>query len=177
MELGMVLFYSLAAGCGTMAGQRLLLDERDQDVENKDGLGAITFDRDTTIRWSFRYGDVLIWLRIKGFSLMTPTADYSCLDFWMLQDSDFATLTNRFVDLPAWFRLHPDETANALAYRMREMLTKGYNYGDTPLDGPNIWRVLTGDRIAWVGTPRQGVKAVDGVLSIVEFISQKKGRH
>ena len=37
------------------------------------------------------------------------------------------------------------------------------------VDGPNIWRVKAGDRLAWVGKSRPGLTAADGILSVLDF--------
>jgi hypothetical protein len=37
------------------------------------------------------------------------------------------------------------------------------------MEGPNLWRVFAGDRLAWVGPRRPGVDLADGVLAVVEF--------
>ncbi|MCX5676256.1 MAG: hypothetical protein NTX87_14720 [Planctomycetota bacterium] len=88
-------------------------------------------------------------------------------DLWKMRDGDYVTLTNREADLPPWFTLHPLETANALAYKMMLKLKEGFHPGE-PLDGPNLWRVLAGERVVWVGPDRSGQPSADGVLAIVD---------
>ena len=40
---------------------------------------------------------------------------------------------------------------------------------DDPIDGPNLWRVRAGDRVAWVGDPRGGVAGDGPVLELLTF--------
>ena len=125
------------------------------------------FRRDTTIRMSCRAGDYLLWCSFKG--IFSPENDqYTVSDLWQLKDGDFVTITNRQVDLPSWFELHPLEVSNSLVYWMQRKLDSGYQPGDI-LDGPNIWRAFAGDRLVWVGKQRQGVEFDNGVLSVITF--------
>jgi hypothetical protein len=58
-----------------------------------------------------------------------------------------AFVTSRIEDLPEWFELHPTEVSGFAACSMtQKKLARGYKPGE-PLYGPNLWRVLTGDRI------------------------------
>jgi hypothetical protein len=47
------------------------------------------------------------------------------------------TITNRWLDLPGRFTLHPLEVANRAAYEMMKRLNEGYRPTE-PMDGPNI---------------------------------------
>jgi hypothetical protein len=123
---------------------------------------AMIFGPDTTIRWSCREGDYLIWARFQGFF----DARYKVADMWELRDGDFVTLTDRVPDLPQGFELHPLEVSGPLVPWMRNKLNQGYTL-DVPLDGPNLWRVFAGDRVAWVGSRRPHVK--EGLLEIATF--------
>jgi hypothetical protein len=125
------------------------------------------FERDTTLRWSCREGDYIIWARFQGL-FSTPGKEYKVIDIWELRDGNFVTITNRRVDLPDWFELHPLEVSDSLVWWMKKKLDEGYRPGD-PIDGPNLWRVLAGDRIAWVGPKRAGVSSEDGILDIINF--------
>jgi hypothetical protein len=101
--------------------------------------------------------------------IFTPSDQAHALaDIWELRDGDFVTLTNRVADLPAGFDLHPLEVAGSLALWMTKCLNEGYKQAE-PIDGPNLWRVGAGDRVAWVGTSRPGVSSDDGILEVVSF--------
>jgi len=126
------------------------------------------FGKDTTIRLSCRAGDYLLW---GGFNGIAEPADnlYSINDLWQLADGDFVTITNRYVDLPPWFDLHPLETSGSLAQRLYgSSISVDQTLGEI-CDGPNIWRVSVGDRLVWVGKKRSGVEFDNGVLSVITF--------
>jgi hypothetical protein len=100
------------------------------------------FGPDTTLRWSCRAGDYVLWMRVEaGASASTPP---TILDFWQMQDGDSLTITNRGADIPAWLDLDQYE------------------------DGPNFWRVCPGDRVAWVGEPRPCQAALGGIFFILD---------
>ncbi len=125
------------------------------------------FRKDTTVRLSCRAGDYLLWCGFKG--IFSPENDqYTVNDLWQLSDGDFITITNRQVDLPSCFELHPLEVSNSLVYWMKEKLDSGYQPRDI-VDGPNIWRALAGDRLVWVGKQRPGIEFDNGVLSVITF--------
>ena len=126
-----------------------------------------TFERNMTIRLSCRKRDYLLWCGFKGI-FSSENDQYTVNDIWQLKDGDFVTITNRQADLPSWFELHPLEVSNSLVYWMQRKLDSGYQPGEIT-DGPNIWRVLAGDRLVWVGEQRQGVDFDNGVLSIITF--------
>lgn len=115
------------------------------------GPTTIAIGRDTTLRWSFRDGDYLVWVRVSPW---TAEPSPEIVDFWELNNGQYATLTNRYQDLPAWFDLTPPEVANAAAHWMVERLNSGEAVPDEPVDGPNVWRVMAGDWLIWVGSPR-----------------------
>lgn len=132
---------------------------------------AMSFRSDSTIRWSCREGDYLLWVRYKGLleCLGAPQEDqFSVSDFWVMKDGDWVTITNRVQDLPPWFELHPLEAAGTIVYWMMKKLNDGYQ-PSKPLDGPNVWRVFAGDRLVWVGPARREVEAEDGVLGLIDF--------
>lgn len=130
-------------------------------------MKPIIFQSDTTLRWSCRAGDYVMWCGFKG--IFSPKGrEYSINDLWQLKDGDFITITNRQSDLPTWFELHPLEVSGSLVYWMQKKLKSGYQPGDI-IDGPNIWRILTGDRLVWVGKPRPDIESNNGVLSIITF--------
>ena len=125
------------------------------------------FTSDMTLRWACRAGDYLLWARFQGAGAGTGH-EYTIADVWELVDGNFVTLTNRKADLPPWFALHPLEASGQLVSWMQRRLAGGYR-PEGPADGPNLWRVFAGDRLAWVGPRRAGVDATDGVLAVVEF--------
>jgi len=130
-------------------------------------MDSIIFRSDTTLRWSCRAGDYISWCRFEG--IFAPEDKlYTISDIWQLKDGDFITLTNRKADLPLWFELHPLEVSGSLVYWMQKKLDSGYEPNEI-IDGPNIWRVLSGDRLVWVGKQRPGVKSDNGILSIITF--------
>jgi hypothetical protein len=94
--------------------------------------------------------------------------DLRILDGWNIGEGDFLTISNRIEDLPPWFELHPTEVTGLAAFKMKKKLEAGYVWGE-PVDGPNLWRVLPGDRIAWAGAHRRDMKSIGGVLSLLEF--------
>lgn len=131
------------------------------------GKQLITFGSDTTLRWACRGSDLIVWARFEG--LLSPPGKQFCIaDIWELKDGNFVTLTNRDSDLPDWFELHPSEAANLVAFRMMQRLNNGHVPGN-PVEGPNLWRVMAGDRIAWMGPSRPGLSSNDGILEIVSF--------
>lgn len=135
---------------------------------NEQDANPITrFDSDMTRRWSCRKGDFLAWFRWKNI-FADPKNGVDILDVWEMRSGDFVTITNRMDDLPSWFELHPTEVCNRLAYEMMEKLNKGYRPGEI-VDGPNLWRVRAGDRLAWLGEPRTGMQSCGSVLVILDF--------
>lgn len=121
------------------------------------------FGSDETIRLSCRNGEAVMWLAIKS-----PIAcdKWDILDFWEMNDGDYVTVTNRVVDLPVYFDLHPTEAFGSEAYAMQERLDSGWQPGD-PVEGPNLWRVKAGDRLVWVDS-RLRSDPVKGVLVFQE---------
>jgi hypothetical protein len=84
-----------------------------------------------------------------------------------MSDGYHVTITNRREDLPAWFGLHPTEVCNRRALKMAARIEAGDQYPEKPLDGPNLWRLKSGDRLAWIGAERPERRSVDGILAIV----------
>ena len=126
------------------------------------------FDSDMTIRWSCRKGDFLAWFRWKNL-FADAEHGVDMRDVWEMRAGDFVTITNRTDDLPPWFKLHPTEVCNRLAYSMMEKLKKGYRPGEI-MDGPNLWRFRAGDRLAWIGEPRTGMQSHGNVLVVLDFV-------
>jgi hypothetical protein len=130
-------------------------------------IGVLAVERDTTFRWLCRQGDLLLWMRWTDI-LAAPDAGLSIVDLWELRDGDSVTITNRLEDLPTWFELHPTETQGTFAYKMLRDLKDGHQPGDV-MDGPNLWRLLAGDRVVWMGESRPGQHAVDHILAILDL--------
>ncbi len=124
----------------------------------------IRFDRDTTFRLACRETDILLCLRTDMFS-----SKVKIVDFWHMQPGNHVTITNRFDDLPVWFTLCAYEVYNTFAYRLLEWKKAGNTIPMDPTSGPNIWRVLAGDRIVWIGDDRPEYTGVDGILRIFDF--------
>jgi hypothetical protein len=126
----------------------------------------VRFDRAMTERLEAVYGDILIWFRPGGFLQLEE--DWTVIDLWELSEGHSVTITNAREDLPDWFELHPTETSGSLAREMLKRLDEGYQPGEI-MDGPNLWRVMAGDRLAWIGASRTGLESIGGILSIVDF--------
>ena len=120
-----------------------------------------------TVRWACRTGDYMLWASYKG-PLFGSGNSYNVADLWEWSDGNFVTITNRQPDLSSWFDLHPLEVSGQLVDWMMSRLEAGYE-ADDPIDGPNLWRVRAGDRLAWVGAPRGGVDGKGPVLELVNF--------
>ena len=118
-----------------------------------------------TERWEAVYGDILIWFRCGGFMQLE---DWTVVDLWELKDGHSVTITTRPEDLPEWFELHPTETSGSQVYEMQKRLNEGYQPGEI-MDGPNLWRVMAGDRLVWLGASRTGLESISNILSIVDF--------
>jgi hypothetical protein len=124
------------------------------------------FGRDSTMRWSPRAGDYIMWTRCTDLFAQGESA-FRILDFWEIRDGDAVTMTNRMEDLPAWFELHPTEARGVLAYAVLARLEGGWAPGE-PLDGPNLWRAQCGDRLVWVD-PSAAREGEDAVRALVNF--------
>lgn len=125
------------------------------------------FLSDTTLRWSCRKGDLIVWYRWTNV-FAEPENGLNILDFWQMRSGDFVMLTNRIDDLPPWFELHPTEVCNQLAYQMMEKLENGYEPGEV-MEGPNLWRVRAGDRLAWIRAPKDYFDGGWSLLALLDF--------
>lgn len=121
--------------------------------------------RDTTLVWPCRAGDVILWMRCSDILSDPPSIQIP--DFWEMHDGYRVTITNRLEDLPLWFELHPTEVCNSFMYRLMTKI-EARQYPLNPMDGPNLWRLRSGDRLAWVGAERPQRPSVTGILSILE---------
>jgi hypothetical protein len=124
----------------------------------------IRFTRDMTLRWPCRQGDFILWM---GYSDIFSGESVQIHDLWEMRDGYHVTITNCPEDFPVWFELHPTEVCDILALKMEGRIKEGH-YPPEPLDGPNLWRLKSGDRVAWVGAERPERPSVDGILAIVD---------
>lgn len=119
-----------------------------------------------TRRLSCREGDLFAWLRLP--SIVASPADWKMLDVWYMRGGDFVTLTSRSIDMPSWVRLHPTEMGGALGRRWgaeyRAVGHDAMDIPDGPMDAPNLWRLTTGDCVAWAATQPHGKAPVPGVF-------------
>lgn len=121
-------------------------------------------ESDTTINLPCQQDDLLIWMR--------GTLEDSIpriRDFWRLSPGDSVTMTNRFDDLPEWFTLCTYEVENQAAIKMIEWMKGGHMPPFEPVVGSNIWRVIPGDRIVWMGYSRPEYESENGILRIFDF--------
>ncbi len=123
-------------------------------------------ERDETTILPCRPGDQVLWLRGSGF-LNDASDGANILDFWEIHPGDQVLITNQVDDLPPWFQLHPSEVRGKAALAMLRVIEEG-RAASAPLDGPNVWRVMAGDRLVWTGAPRPGCDGCNGVLSIFD---------
>jgi len=123
---------------------------------------SYSFIKDTTLHWPCRKGDYILWVR---WGLFDEAA--KMLDIWEMRNGNLVTLSNRVDDFPAWFEIHPLE-------RLYDYLKDDpqiNNYADEVMEGPNIWRIQTGDRLIWLGESRPGFQSINGIISILDFNS------
>ncbi len=122
------------------------------------------FERDTTIKLPCRADDLIIWMRGTLENSLPRMRD-----FWRLSTGDSVTMTNRFDDLPEWFELCTYEVENQAAVKMSEKIKDGHMPPFEPAEGTNIWRILPGDRIVWMGHSRPEYESENGILRIFDF--------
>ena len=79
---------------------------------------------DSTFRLCPEAGDYLLWIRCTEPLCDSP--QFTFTDFWEFREGDKLLITNRVDDYPATV----------------EQMEEG---------GPNLWKALPGDRLAWVG--------------------------
>lgn len=125
----------------------------------------IRFTRDMTLRWPCRRGDFILWM---GYAdPLSGPESMRIHDLWEMRDGYHVMITNRLEDLPPWFRLHPIEVCDSFVYKMMAKVERG-DYQSEPMDGPNLWRLKSGDRVAWVGAERPERPSVNGILAILD---------
>jgi hypothetical protein len=108
----------------------------------------ISLGANQTLKWEVLPGDYIVW--VGWHNVFSPNPEITIHDFWETREGDLVSITSNIEDLPAWFELHPTEVAGYKACLMMERkLKSGWQPGDR-VDGPNLWRVMTGDRVLWV---------------------------
>lgn len=125
------------------------------------------FSSDTTLMWPCRRGDYVLWFTC-GSIFADPEHGLRIKDIWEMKDGDFLTITNRIEDIPEWFSFHPTEVCNSIGYRMLEKFNND-DYPEEPIEGPNIWRLKTGDRLAWLGKPRSDSSSNGKSISVLSL--------
>ena len=133
----------------------------------------IEIKRDTTKRLSLRKGEILIWFSLSSMFL-NPKSSIQISDIWQLNDGDFITITNRYEDFPEWLELFPTEVTGSLAIKLLDKFNKG-EYPEQPIDGANIWRVKSGDKIAWIKDSEQQIISFDENAFVIGDNSKNKG--
>lgn len=132
-------------------------------------IETVRVETDTTCRLACRSEDLVVWIREP---LWSGSRAPRILDFWKMRDGEFVLLTNRLCDLPSWFRLRPEEFLGRAACEILEVLNSGeYLFPETPIDGPNIWRARSGDRIAWVRNPHSWRSRPEHFMTLYDFYS------
>ena len=127
---------------------------------------VVRFRADTTLRWPMRDGDSLIWF--KGHHASAKPHSLPIRQGWNVRDGDSVCLTNRVVDIPEWFELHPDDVCNSQCYAAEPRLIGNCYLFKGQATGQHIWRVPAGDRLVWIGDPREGLEGKDGVLAVLD---------
>jgi hypothetical protein len=97
-----------------------------------------------------------------------PVASF--LDIWELIDGDSVLITNRLEDVPSWFQLHPSEVCGNLTFQLLQEIGERTQQ-EEPMELANVWRVLPGDYVAWIGPSRPTVQAQNHVLDLATFHS------
>ena len=126
-----------------------------------------TIGEDTTILLPCREGDHIAWLRGNGF-MGDPSSGVTVLDYWELRAGGMVTITSRYEDLPEWFDLYPLEARGRAARALLPRVQSG-DVPDAPIEGANLWRVMSGDRLAWTGASRPAHASQEGVLAVFDF--------
>lgn len=133
-------------------------------MDEHSSISITRFGSDRTLRLSCREGDLLIWFRWTS----VLAEHLEVIDVWEMRAGDYATITNRWNDLPSWFELHPTEVCDRLIRSMQARIENG-DIPDEVMEGPNLWRARAGDRLVWMGPPRTGVPAHGNVLGVIDF--------
>jgi hypothetical protein len=94
----------------------------------RDPFSSVLLEQHTTFRYSPNASDYLLWVRCTNPFCSAP--EFTIVDFWEFHEGDKLLITNREEDYPA------------TAEQMEE--------GSVPF----LWKVMPGDRLAWVGWRR-----------------------
>lgn len=124
---------------------------------------VIEFEGQKTLNLTLSPGDYAVWVRWKN--ICSSQSDISILDFWEMREGDAVSITNNIEELPPWFELHPTEVSGFRAcLMMQKKLDTGYK-PQQPVGGPNLWRVMTGDRLLWIsGSKLQNRNPVQALI-------------
>lgn len=142
-------------------------EEFQRGIEDTPEEDLIIFNSRMTRSWVHQQGDYLIWAGLQG-GMYCNSNSYDINDIWELHDRDFVCVTNRREDFPSWFKIHPMEAKGSLVRWMVDQLNNGYNV-PFPMDGPNIWRVKAGDRIARVRINDRESDPAKCILTMIDF--------
>jgi hypothetical protein len=124
---------------------------------------TVKINSGTTLRLSCRAKDFFVWVRYEDLF----SESIGIIDIWEMKEGDSILMTNRFGDVPEWFDLHYSEITGS---QTSNWLGKYQDLPpNTPLEGPNIWKVKSGDRLLWTGNTRPFQEEVNGILSIFDI--------
>lgn len=126
------------------------------------GPRIVRFDRNQTVRWQPQNGELVIWFRSRDIRRLS---EWEIVDLWALEHDDTLTITNSRNELPSWIMRHP----SAIYGQANSELTDQSIESAEVLDGPNIWKILLGDRLARISVSHQGQQSVHDVLCLVDF--------
>jgi len=125
------------------------------------------FSYQATLKWLCLKGDYVFWFSWTNI-FADPQYAIKVKDLWEIKEGDFLTITNRVEDIPEWFSFHPTEVRDGLAYKLLEKFNQG-DFPEEPIEGNNIWRLKTGDRMVWLRKiPSTGATKVS-VISALNF--------
>ncbi len=117
-------------------------------TDSDSGALQIPLDRDTTFRLHPSPGDYLLFVRCTNPFCCQP--EFVIADFWEFREGDVLLVTNREEDYPA-----PAEQMEQMEQR-----------------GPSLWKVLPGDRLAWVGFAPGSLNPEPSLLGLIICFSQ-----
>jgi hypothetical protein len=105
--------------------------------------GQLPLEENSTFRLLPSVGDYLLWMRCPD-PMCTPLT-FAIKDFWEFRAGDRLLITNREPDYPA----------------TREQMEEG---------GPNLWKALAGDRLAWVGWRQNSTERKPTLIALVNCL-------
>ena len=86
-------------------------------------------------------------------------------DVWQMRDGESILVTNRLSDLPNWFSLRKEEVSSVLL----PSLGRDYAEPEETVQGPNVWRVGAGSRVAWVRPSSAFHQPGDAIMGFLDF--------